>query len=92
MPIHNDKPDAKPIAPAREGFEEPTISDPMDLSKAGARAPMMAMLVGSASGNLDGGGFSPDGFGAQLDGWANLDGLNNNKFPLPGDTGGLDVL
>ena len=71
-PTHSDNSEPKPVVLERTGFEEPTISDPMDLGKTGDRAPMMAMLSGSGGGGIDAGGFPPDGLGG--DGFANLDG------------------
>lgn len=72
-PKENNKSEPKTTALGRAGFEEPTISNPMDLTKTGERAPMMAMLVGSGGGpGVDAGGFPPDGLGG--DGFANLDG------------------
>ena len=85
-PTHSDNSEPKPIVLERNGFEEPTISDPMDLAKTGDRAPMMAMLVGSGGGpGVDAGGFPPDGLGG--DGYANLDG----SFGGPGTDGGIDL-
>ena len=61
-PTHPHDSDLKTPALEGNGFEEPTISDPMDLAKTGAQAPLMAMIgAGSGGGGVDAGGFPPDG-------------------------------
>lgn len=73
----------------RAVFEEPRISAPLELARSAAGAPMMAMLGGSGgSPSLDTGGFPPDGFGGQIDGYANIDGGGG----ITDVVGGVDIL
>ena len=66
-PTHNPNSESK-TALDRSAFEEPTISDPMELAGPGSQPPMMAMLTGSGGGgsSLDGGGFPIDGLGLDV--------------------------
>lgn len=84
-PTKTDPSQPTPGVVERSVFEEPSISAPLDLVKAGERGPMMAMLGGSASPSLDVGGLPPDGLG--LDGGPGADG---GFGPYP-DGGGIDV-